>query len=158
MKTIAFLPISLLLFACASSDDLSGGRTLDCSSGQALEVRAGIDQQGFERGGATSGAIVFIVEVANNSHEDITVERLGVKSRRFEGGAFQDAYKTVNQQIVEGTEHVFEIPTTTFVRLPRRDPQRDPQIDPEEYEFSVLVNLTNGDQYLCHFRATWGRR
>jgi hypothetical protein len=153
MKTIALLPICLVLFACATSDDLTGGRTLDCSAGQALEVRAGIDQAAFEQGGDISGTIKFLVEVANNSHQDVTVKTLTIRPRNLQRSAFENVTRTVNQEIAEGTEHLFELPTPTFSRLPARD-QR---FDPEAYEFSVLLSLTNGDSYLCHFEATWAR-
>ena len=149
MKTIALLSISLLLFACASSDDFTERRQLDCKSGEALEVRAGVDQESLERSGTGSGMIQFLIEVANNSHQDVTVKTVGVTSRRTDTAPFENVVKTVNQDIAEGTEHLFKLPTTVFARLPGRSPRSD-----ENYEFSVLVNLTNGDAYVCHFEAT----
>lgn len=153
MKPIALLPICLVLFACASSDDVSGGRTLDCRSGQALEVRAGIDQEAFDQGRNISGTIEFLVEVANNSHEDVTVKTLTIRPISLQRAAFQNVTRTVNQEIPEGTEHLFELPAPTFSRLPGRDQN----FDPDAFDFSVFLSLTNGDSYLCHFEATWAR-
>ena len=151
MKTIALLSISLLLLACASSDDFTGGRLLDCKSGEALEVRAGIDQESFERGGMGRGEILFLIEVANNSHEDVTVKSIGVSPRRTQNAPFENVTRAVNQDIAEGSEHLFKLPTTAFSRaLPEPDSRSR---GGENYEFSVHVNLTNGDSYVCHFEA-----
>lgn len=127
----------------------------DCSPGQDLEIRAGLgDPKSGERMG-----YVFLVEVANNSNEELTVKRVRVDTReseasRRQGAAPQGAGKTFDQTIAPGTEHVFELPATSPATM---TPGVGDVVVPREFELVATVMLTNGEQYRCSF-AVHGRR
>jgi hypothetical protein len=152
MKTIALSSILLLLAACASPTAVIEN-TFDCRPGQDLEIRAGLSDP--LRSGEQVGQYMFLVEVANNSDNDLTVQTVRVQPRedqgrvRRRGMALQSAAKEFNQTIPEGTEHVFELPATAFGVM--RELQD--QISREPIEFVVTVDLTNGDSYRCPFAA-----
>ena len=149
-KTIAVLT-SLLLFACSSATDVIDQRSMDCGPGQDLEIRAGLAPP--EVAGSV-GQLMFLVEVANNSHDDVTVDHILIEpqqgQRRRQGQvALERVHRSVKQLIAEGTEHVFELPASRF-QAPSS------AMDSEfaalgGYEFSVQVVLTNGDAYRCPF-------
>ncbi|MEO8382607.1 MAG: hypothetical protein ABI779_23310 [Acidobacteriota bacterium] len=151
MKTIVLSSI-LLLFAaaCASSDGVIQN-AFDCSPGQDLEIRATLDDP--SRSGEQIGQYVFLVEVANNSHGELTVKSVRVdpdeSARRVRGSlALERAQKEFNETIAEGTEHVFELPATSMGSA--MQPLQN-QVAPGPIEFVVTVVLTNGDSYRCPF-------
>lgn len=150
MKTIALCSILFLFAACVSPTAVIEG-TFDCSPGQDLEIRAGLGDP--LRSGEQIGQYMFLVEVANNSREDLTVECIRVEpresARRVRGDvAIGRAQKTFNQTIPEGTEHVFELPATAFGTVTRNF---EDQVVRGPIEFFVMVELTNGDAYRCPF-------
>ena len=150
MKTIVLSSILLFSAACASSSGVIRS-TFDCSPGQDLEIRATLDDP--SRSGEQIGQYMFLVEVANNSHGDLTVKSVRVDpdeaSRRVRGSvALERAQKEFNETIAEGTEHVFELPATSMGSVIR--PLQN-QVVSGPVEFVVTVVLTNGDSYRCPF-------
>lgn len=151
MKTTMAVLTSLLLFACSSATDVNDQRSMDCGPGQDLEIRAGLAPP--EVAGSV-GQLMFLVEVANNSHNDVTVDHILIEpqqgQRRRQGQvALERVHRSVKTFIAEGTEHVFELPASRF-QAPSS------AMDSEfaalgGYEFSVQVVLTNGDSYRCPF-------
>lgn len=149
-KTIAVLT-SLLLFACSSATDVIDQRSIECGPGQDLEVRAGLAPPEVA---GTVGQMMFLVEVANNSHDDVTVDHILIEPRQGQRSrpgqiALERVHRSVKTLIAEGTEHVFELPASRF-----QGPSS--AMDSEfsargGYEFFVHVALTNGDAYRCPF-------
>jgi hypothetical protein len=148
-KQVALLPVLFLFFACASATDVIDQRALGCGPGQDIEVRAGLAPPEIAN---TIGQMVFLVEVANNSHEDLTVDSIVIDPTRTPPGQrpLQRTAKDVDQLIAEGTEHVFELPTAYQAMYESLDPRSAGQ---GRHEFSVTVKLTNGDSYRCPFAA-----
>lgn len=146
-KQIALLPVLFLFFACSSATDVIDQRALGCGPGQDIEVRAGLAPPEH-----AIGQMVFLVEVANNSDEDLTVDSIVIDPTRTPSGRrpLQRTAKDVDQLIAEGTEHVFELPTAYEAMYDSLDPRSAGQ---GRYEFSVTVRLTNGDWYRCPFVA-----
>lgn len=148
-KQVALLPVLFLFFACSSATDVIDQRTLGCGPGEDIEVRAGLAPPENN-----IGQMVFLVEVANNSHEDLTVDSIMVEPARTPLGQrpLQRAAKNVDQLIAEASEHVFELPTAYEATYESLDP-RSARQGQGRYEFSVTVKLTNGDSYRCPFAA-----
>jgi len=150
MKTIALASILLLFAACASPTALIQ-ETFNCDSGEDLEIRAGLADP---RSSEQIGQHMFLVEVANNSSEDLTVKSVLIdpdeSARRLRRDvSLERAYREFNETIPEGTEHVFELPATAFGTLLQPGFQDDRQ--PGPLQFVVTVSLTNGDVYRCPF-------
>jgi hypothetical protein len=144
--------ILLLLAAACASPTAVIRNTFDCSPGQDLEIRAGMGDP--QRSGERIGQYMFLVEVANNSNQDLTVKSILVEAdpsarRRGSELAIERAQKTFNETIPEGTEHVFELPATSFGSGVGRSLEE--QTMPGPIEFYVTVGLTNGDAYRCPF-------
>ena len=153
MKRASVLVV-LLLAACASSTDVIDQRTLRCGPGQDIEVRAGVDD-GTIINREDRGVMKYLVEVANNAHNEVTVTHIRIepmRDKREEVPEIKSAWKEFNQTIPENEEHLFEIPidawssTTHFDRTIAGG---------ERFEFLVRVSLSNGDSYHCTFAAVW---
>lgn len=147
MKAIALASI-LLLAACSSSSD-AVTNTFECGPEQDLEIRAGLADPGAMR--EMSGQVTYLVEVANNSHQDLTVKAIRIEPRETGSRSqsrLQGARRSYDQTIPHGTEHVFELPATEL-----SGGMNDRESFPERYsELMVYVMLTNGDSYRCPFR------
>lgn len=154
LQSFALSSALVFLTACASSTAMKQ-EVFDCSPGQDLEIRAGLgDPQSGERFG-----YVFLVEVANNSNEELTVERVRVDTRQSEGSSRQGAApqgggKTYDQTIAPGTEHVFELASTAPATM---TPGLWNVVVPGEFELLATVKLTNGETYRCSFLVGGGR-
>jgi hypothetical protein len=121
------LLLSLLLAACASPTAVMDKRTFPCGPGRDIEVRAGID--------------------------DVTVKSIRIQPIRQNVDEIDAASKTFDQLIPEGEDHVFEIPTGELSRSTHFD--RKILGGSSRVEFSVRVELANGDSYHCAFEAVW---
>jgi hypothetical protein len=110
------LPLSMVLLfvsGCASNDGFIQDSSM-CGPDQPIEINAGIESSatGAERLG---GNLILLVEVANNSDEDIVVEYVRVDSlspmrdsqTRYE---IQGARIDPGETIAEGRDHLFEVP------------------------------------------------
>jgi hypothetical protein len=154
MKTLALLCAAALLVSCASSDGLIDERVLDCSSGQDLMVRVGV-QPPTRMGGESTidNRFIMLVELSNNSHHDVTVDHVRVEQYSRGGSRppyeFDSGYKKVDQLLEEGKDITVEIPVDG-----RWTRTLDPQYqDPGRVEMLVSVALANGDAYRCVFVA-----
>ena len=145
MKLVALFAIALA--AACSSSDLIDKRTLDCDSGQDIEVRVGIDGSTYVEG--RDARFDVLVEVANNSHEEVTVDFIRIEQPSDTGARYriESSYRKFGQLIEEGKDHTFALPTTG------QPLTLDPRVirSPGGTEIYVNVALTNGDLYRCAF-------
>jgi hypothetical protein len=150
MKTTALLFSVLLLAACASQTAVIDKRTYKCDEPN-LDV--GIEG-GYEdpRQSERIGERNFLIEVSNNSHAEITVTSVRVEPSQRNPVRYDPAFDGADVVIAEGDAHLFRMPARQGMTL-------DPPIDPSKMrnadfvEFFVTVELSNGDQYRCNFRA-----
>lgn len=153
MKTIAlFCSISfLLLLGCTSSAGIPDA-VRQCGPGEDLEILAGLADPQETR---AQGRIVFVVEVANNSDHDVTVESVAVNPRRDESRPARHTpppvAKTFHQLIEDGDDHRFELPSTSFTNF--SDPFEEIYEGASALEFLVSVRLRGGETYHCSFAA-----
>lgn len=141
MKPTALLAL-VLLTACSSSMDMADSQSFDCGQGQAIEVRAGLDRRIGE--GAFGEQFEMLVEIANNSHEDVTVTSVRVEQLSADGAPyrFDNSYRKFDQLIEEGKDHTFHLPMTgRALNVTSSRP----------LELVVHVLLANGDSYRCSF-------
>jgi hypothetical protein len=148
MKPAALL--LLLLAGCASSSDIIDERSFRCGPGQDIEVRAAVLDPAAR--GEVAGPVVYAVEVANNSHNDVTVKSVRLAPKGSTGRGLQTVFRTFDQVIPHGEDHVFELPATdawmSSAELSRKVQER-------RLEFSATVVLSNGDSYHCDFETRW---
>ena len=143
------LPLLLLTMACASPTAVIDRRALQCGPGQPIEIRAGIDpdeyRQQINRG-------MYLVEVANNSHEDVTVKmiRISPSSSVKARSGIDSAYGAFDETIAGGDDHLFRIPFNIGDQALEADVSRRNQLG-GQLVFSVIVDLANGDSYVCRF-------
>ncbi|HVE70124.1 MAG TPA: hypothetical protein VNI54_02055 [Thermoanaerobaculia bacterium] len=149
MKTTALLPALLLLAACASPTAVIDKRNFNCGEdGHEVGIAAGFEDP---RRTEHLGEPAFLVEVGNNSHDEITVDKVWVQPSNKNQTRIDTAVETEDVVIAEGEAHLY--------RMPARSPlYAEPEIDPTKIryrrdllEFSVTVSLTNGDDYRCGF-------
>lgn len=148
MKCLA--PFALvLLAACASSTDVIDNQIMNCDSGQDIEVRAGIggDRTRLSMDG-TEDQFEILVEVANNSHEDLTVKSVKIDQHTPDVADYRidSSWRKFDQLIEEGKDHTFRLPTRGRAQ---RQAMRD--LTGQGIELDVTVALTNGDSYRCQF-------
>jgi len=145
MKTTAAL-VLLLSVACASSTGVIDKRMFKCEPGQDIGIAAGFDD------GSRSeefGQREFLVQVANNSHNEVTVTSVRVEPSNRNRIPLDGAFQSEDVTIAEGEDHVFHLPTRVSLTHERT---RDLPLDGRVVEFYVTVVLSNGDQYQCPFR------
>lgn len=153
MKLLSALFAILLLTGCGSSSmDMVDAQSFNCDQGQDIEVRAGLDRRLGE--GAFGEQFEMLVEIANNSHEDVTVTSVRVAQLRSDNALyrFDNSYRKFDQLIEEGKDHVFHLPMTARAL---RDTGRVTSSQP--LELAVYVLLANGDSYRCSFDVGSGR-
>lgn len=145
MKTAALLAL-VLLTACSSSMDMIDAQSFDCNQGQDIEVRAGLDRRIGE--GAFGEQFEMLVEIANNSHEDVTVTSIRVEQVSSERAQyrFDNSYRKFDQLIEEGKDKTFHLPMSG---RPLRNMGSVTSSQPLELVVHVL--LANGDSYRCSF-------
>ena len=149
MKRTSLLAI-LMLTACSSATDVIDERTLRCDAGQDIEVLAGIDSPRPLSSDGTEDRFDLMVEVANNSHEDVTVKTLRVDQIAAHTTPYRiSGYgRGFNQLIEQGKDHLFRLPVTgRAYRMTREDVIGGSS----GLEISVTVVLSNGDSYRCPF-------
>lgn len=145
MKLVALFAIALA--AACSSSDIVDNRSLNCESGQDIEVRVGIDGASYVEG--REDRFDLMVEVANNSHGEVTVDFIRIEQPSDSGARYriESSYRKFGQLIEEGKDHTFALPTSG----------QPLSVDPRMVRSSggtviyVHVGLTNGDLYRCSF-------
>jgi hypothetical protein len=154
MKKLALLPVLLLFFACSSATSMESDRTFQCGPGQDIEIRAGLEGNRNGRIIEPGDQLSYLVEVANNSHEDVIIESVRVDSRTASGNGgspLDPVFKTVKQEIPQGKDHVFRFPTRfRNTPIPMGDPRQLRNYESPS-ELNVTVMLANGDAYRCPF-------
>jgi hypothetical protein len=144
------LPALLLLFACASGDGFIDDQVHDCESGP-IAIRAGIDSSGSSALGGSEVHNV-LVEVANNSDGDVVVDSVRVEPQQRQDFEITGRSIRPNETVVEGGDHVFEVPLTI------RPVDTNRRLDPRRgfsgvIDVSVSVGLSDGETYRCAFRV-----
>ena len=153
MKQASVL-MALLLAACASPTAVIDKHAFRCGPGQDIEVRAGIDD-GTIINREDHGEMKYLVEVANNSHNDVTVTQIRIdpmRDKREEVPNVHSASKVFDQLVPEGEDHLFEIPIGSWSTTTHFDRKLE---GGSRLEFLVRVSLANGDSYHCSFEAVW---
>ena len=151
MKAAIAAFVALLLPACASPTAVIDERSMECGPGRDVEIRSGIDAPGTIS--EMQSAYTFLVEVANNSHQDVTVTSVRIEPTRTRSGRpsrIAQVHQAYDQLIPEGTEHVFKIPGRSFAGVVSAP---DAMARTDEHEYRVSVQLSNGDSYHCLFLA-----
>ena len=153
MKIIASLAIALLL-SCASATDVIDQQHLGCDPGQDISIMAGVDAPGLHMDG-TRDQFDAIVEISNNSHEEVTVKTIRVEQVANDSSPYlvETGYGKYDQVIPAGKDHTFKVQlrgraAQNATRALRSQPG---------LEIAVNVALTNGDSYLCRFDVASSR-
>lgn len=152
MKTILGISLLLLLSACATGDGFVDDQIHQCEPGDPIELAAGV----LEPDPSPDGRLTVLVEVANNSNEDVTVQQVRVDPYSMMNGErqpldFQGGARTVNREIKEGEDETFEVPVTVRLRdaMNMGGPSRGTTY---AVDATVTVKLANGDASRCRFR------
>jgi hypothetical protein len=155
MKRFALLPLLLVFAACRSSNDgFIDNSAQECGPGQDVEISVGIDppkspSERFEN------RLTVLVEVANNSHEEITVKSIRIDPEigntntgtRYD---FQSAVKEVDESIPEGESARFELQMTGQLRISMDAESQRQHVT--GVDVAVTVLLANGDHYRCRYQ------
>ncbi len=152
MRTLAVLAL-LVLVSCASPTAMIDERVLECGPGGDIDVMAGLASPNVVLEG-TNDNFTFVVNVANNSHGEITVKTIRVEQASMPdraGYQLDPAARTFNHAIEEGKDHDFELPMSG---RSARSQFMDRQVRRGPIEVRVFVTLTNGDSYRCAFAVT----
>lgn len=153
MKTIALLSLLVLSFGCASSPKLIDHEVYDCSPGHDIEVRAGIDNARNRAGLSPEDNLTFLVEVANNSHEDVIVDSIRIEPDASARGTanLDPVFQSVNQDIAQGKDHLFRFPVRRRLNPSIDSLERRGAMSSALPEMTVTIVLKNGDAYRCPF-------
>ena len=148
MKTKLLFAI-VLLAACASPTAVIDQRAITCEPGQEIGIAAG-----FEDGSEANhhGQLAFLLEVANNSHEEITVLSVRVEPSQRNRVRFESSFDSTKITIPEGEAHTYRLPTR-IVTSPDADSSARAMVSRSSFEFFATVSLSNGDHYHCRFAA-----
>ena len=149
MKFTALLPALLVLAACASPTAVIDKRNFNCGEGgHEVSIAAGFEDP---RVSESLEERAFLVEVANNAHEEITVTTVRVEPSSKNHIRYDTAVTSKDVVIAEGEAHVFRMPARVpLVPQPQMD-RSETRYPRQLLEFSVTVSLTNGDDYRCGF-------
>jgi hypothetical protein len=149
MKTIALCSI-LLFAACSSSDGLIDKRSLECGPGAAIEIEAGLDSPRVRGTELRDDNITLLVEVTNNSHEDITVRNIYAEQLSTQDANYllDRGHLAPNATLSEDDSRTFKLPVSGRP-VPNFDPRRARGGD--ELVLALTVELANGDSYRCRF-------
>lgn len=154
MKSIALVFSVLLLTACSSGSGLIDQRTMDCGSGQDIDIVAGIQQAG-SRGREFGGdRAVMVVNVANNTHGEVTISNISADqiTDAHTVYVYDRANLNPDATLAEGEEKTFELPMTgrRFSNPDLRD-QDELRREHQPILMALRVTLTNGDSYVCRY-------
>jgi hypothetical protein len=149
MKTLALL-LAILLTACASKDGFIADEVENCQPGSDIELQVGTGEGQI----LPDGRVVVLVEVANNSDHDFTVQSVRIDSvPPQEGGSqyeLQGATRNFDREVPEAEDALFEIPVVARSRRMIDDPTRQRGFT-AAVEVAVTVKLTDGGSARCRF-------
>lgn len=150
----SFAPLVLVIFlACASSDGFVGETSKQCSPGDPIEISVGLDAPSSPNQDLVDDRITMLVQIANNSDEDIVIESLRVDPRSPMSG--QQRYElmggsiTPRRTIAEADEYLFRVPMTA-----RRTNEHAPRGFSGVAEVAVSVTLDDGTHYRCRYQVS----
>lgn len=149
MRNPSLFAIAVFLAACASPTAVIDERAITCEPGQAIGVAAGFED-GTEAG--QFGQLAFLVEVANNSHDEITVLSVRVEPSQRNRVRFESSFDGTKVTIPEGEAHLYRLPTRMITSLDA-DSSARVFAGRNSFEFFATVSLSNGDHYHCRFVA-----
>jgi hypothetical protein len=139
---------SLLLVACSSNMGFEDERLLQCDSGQDIELRAGLQAP---RGMINSmgDRVTMLLEVSNNSHQEIVVKTIRVEQERSSQTDYRVDPVTENfdRAIPENEDYTFELSMTGYGSVDRSGRRASGGA----LTFAATVHLANGDTYRCSF-------
>lgn len=151
MKSLA--PLILLVFlSCASGDGFVGESSHQCSPGDPIEINVGFEGPSAPNQDFVDDRLTLLVEIANNSDEDIIVESVRVDPQTPMSG--QQRYEliggsiTPRRTIAEADAFLFKVPMTA-----RRTDERVPRGFSGVAEVAVSVSLEGGVRYRCRYRV-----
>ncbi len=149
MKTFALL-LAILLTACASKDGFIADEVENCQPGSDIELQAGTGEGQI----LPDGRVVVLVEVANNSDHDFTVQSVRVDSLPPQEGRsqyeLQGATRNFDREVPEAEDTLFEIPVVVRSRRMIDNPAGQRGFT-AAVEVAVTVKLTDGSSARCHF-------
>lgn len=147
---------ALLVFAslaCASGDGFVSEGVKQCRPGDPIEINAGFEASGSPGQDLLEDRLTLLVEIANNSDEDLTVETVradpqtspaGTPRYELVGGSI-----TPRQLIAEADAFLFRVPMS--VRLANEQAPRGASVPAE---VAVSVALADGTRYRCRFQVS----
>lgn len=148
MRRRSLLATLLLLAGCASSDGLIDKRVLDCGPGQDVTIGVAMNTPRIGLEGPDD-RLTTMIEVSNNSHEDIVVNAIRVEASdpsRRSRYTVDRSYRKFDKTVAAGDAETFELPTTGRAVM-----QPDTVAYENTLQLLVSVYLANGDQYRCGF-------
>lgn len=154
MKKIALLPgLVLFFFACSSSTKLDDREVFDCQPGRDIEIMAGIEGAHGRASISPGEELAFLVEVANNSHEDVIVDAIRIEPSATARGTSEldPVYQSVSYELAAGKEHLFRFPTRRRLNPTMDSRESNRSSFSSTPEMTVTVLLKNGDAYRCPF-------
>lgn len=156
MKSIAlFCAVLFLLSSCATNDGFVADDLHQCEPGDPIEIAAGV----LEPDVAMDGRLIVLVEVANNSDQDVTVDYVRIEAHN---SVFRDqdqqriaydlqgASRDFDREIKEGEDARFEVPVT--VRLRDMGDAQMARGVTVAIDAAVTVKLADGSASRCAFR------
>ena len=149
MKTLALL-LAIYLTACATKDDFIGANEVEnCQPGSDIELQVGTAEGTI----LPDGRAVVLVEVANNSDHDFTVESVRVDPQpQSEGRGRYDMVggtRNFDREVPEAEDALFEVPITVRMRDTFDNVNRQQSVT--VVQVAVTVKLTDGSSARCHF-------
>lgn len=153
MKKIALLPMLVLCFACSSSTKLDDREVFDCQPGRDIEIMAGIEGVKGRASINPGEELAFLVEVANNSHEDVIVDAIRIEPSADSRGTSEldPVYQSVSYELAAGKEHLFRFPARRRLNPTMDSRESTRNSFSRAPEMTVTVLLKNGDAYRCPF-------
>jgi len=157
MKSIALLfAVLFLLASCATNDGFIADDVRQCEPGDPVEIAAGVLKPDV----GMDGRLTVLVEVANNSTDDITVDYVRIEGhnsfrqdedeRQRGSYDFQGGSRSFGQEIKEGEDARFEVPVTVHLRnMTDAQLMRGVTI---AVDAAVTVKLADGSASRCAFR------
>ena len=156
-RALSLAALALTFFvSCASSDGFADPEAKQCGAGSDVDIDAGFDPAGSPQSDRVDSRLTFMVEVSNNSSQDITVTTVRVDfgpGSRDDGYQIQGATRSFERVIAQGESSMFEIPLTGGYPAGQfgNPAMRDRGVTGRDA--SVTVRLSNGGSYHCRFRV-----
>lgn len=152
MKILTPLVLSFSL-ACASGDGFVNEGVKQCSPGDPIAINVGFEPAGSPGRDNADDRLTLLVEVANNSDEEVVVQTIRVDPQTPMSN--EQAYELTSagisprQPIAEADAFIFRVPMSV-----RRTSDYVPYSFSGVVDLAVSVALEDGTRYRCRFRAS----